>query len=130
MRQSKIQRTVAEQNRAKYLHAPPYKMIEKYVKGYLKLKSMKQFEKFFGIPSGTLILVNMGLRELPAKFWHIVYEKLRPNYGVGFFNPETFQLEYTTPKKKKEVKPKPVIVNKQQEAVNTLLLDKLKEQLQ
>lgn len=58
----------------RYKGIPPrVGLIEKVVKKS-GLKFFARFENVWGMPAGTLKLVRYGLRELPAKFWHIFYD--------------------------------------------------------
>jgi hypothetical protein len=82
--------------------------------------TMTQFERFFGMPYGTIRQAKGDFQPLPAKFWHIVYEKIKPAYGVGYFNPDQ------TPGKKKKAK---VATTVPHENDNSALLDKLKDNL-
>ena len=40
-----------------------------------------QFERFFRIPRHTIKTVRRGIRSMPAKYWHIFYERKIPTYG-------------------------------------------------
>lgn len=81
--------------------------------------SCYQFERFFGIPNGTLKHVALGTHNLPARYWHIIYEKQIPSYGAGIYNelPVSKTVIKTVSKKVSH------------STVNNPLLDKLKEQL-
>ncbi len=69
-----------EENRRLYLKAPTIEQIEKFRK---KLKvSAAQFERFFGIPRATIRNIRVGGRDLPVKFWNIIYEEVVPTYGT------------------------------------------------
>lgn len=76
---------ISKVNKRKWLHPPDAEMIDAFIKS-LKV-SAPRFEAFYGIPKGTLRLVRCGARDLPAKFWHIIYERVEPKYGVGFAEP-------------------------------------------
>lgn len=78
-------KTVAHINREKYLKAPTWEEIDSFLKS--KKIKMSSFEKFYGLPESTLRHVKTGTRELPAKFWHIIYNQIVPSYGVGFLEP-------------------------------------------
>lgn len=70
----------ADRNRKKYLHAPTYKQIAAYMK---KLKvSGAKFERFFGMSEATIRKIKQGKRELPVRFWHIIYEEVTPMYKL------------------------------------------------
>lgn len=105
-------------NKRTYLKAPEKEMIQKHI-DELGV-SVSQYERFFGIPIGTVPQILLGLRELPAKFWHIVYEKIKPAYGVGYFNPNEI------PSKKKKSK---IATPVPHGTPNSVLLDKLKDNL-
>lgn len=73
----------ANQNRRIYMKAPAYEQIMEFIKE-LDI-SGSQFERFYGIAKGTIRQVAFGNTTLPAKHWHIIYEKIKPAYGVGYF---------------------------------------------
>lgn len=72
-------REISDKNRAKYLKAPSILEIDTFIKE-LQV-SDAQFERFFGMPFNTMGVVRNGQRKLPAKYWHIVYEKIVPAYS-------------------------------------------------
>lgn len=81
----------ASDNKAKYLKPPSLQQIEAFVADLGV--TCTQFEKFFGIATGTIKQIRLYEntepkpqyeRKLPAKFWHIIYEKIVPAYGSGF----------------------------------------------
>lgn len=72
----------ARENRKKYLKAPTPEQVKEFVTE-LQVSS-RQFETFYGIPTNTILQVVSGSRNLPAKFWDIIYERKKPAYGVGF----------------------------------------------
>lgn len=74
---------ISNENRAKYLYAPTFEQIEEFRK-LLKL-SRPVFERFYGIPLETIKQIKSEKRNLPAKFWHIIYEKIEPKiYSIRF----------------------------------------------
>lgn len=74
------QRELADANRRKYLKAPTISEIENFIKE-LKINAA-QFERFFGIPDNTIPQIKNGYKRLPARFWHIIYEKIIPAYST------------------------------------------------
>jgi len=74
--------TQAQENRAKYLKAPTVAQIKEFI-AELGVTTA-QFERFYGIPYGTLADVYSGKRDISSKFWHIIFLKKKPTYGVGF----------------------------------------------
>lgn len=75
--------SIAQDNREKYLYAPTFEQIEEFRKS-LKL-SRPVFERFYGIPLGTIKDVKKGKIKLPAKYWQIIYEKIQPQiYSINF----------------------------------------------
>ena len=42
------------------------------------------FEKFYGIPFNTITQIKAGTKRLGSAYWHIIYERIKPAYGVGF----------------------------------------------
>jgi hypothetical protein len=73
-------------NRKKYLKAPPIESINAIIKD-LGI-SVAQYERFIGIKAKTILQVRVGERNLPAKFWHYIYEKIIPTYGMGIIKKE------------------------------------------
>lgn len=73
----------ANLNRRIYLKAPTYEQVTEFI-NELGI-SGAQFERFYGVAAGTLRQVAVGNTTLPAKHWHIIYEKIKPAYGVGYF---------------------------------------------
>ena len=83
----KRKNVIANENLSKYLKPPDWKQIEEFI---IELETnMYKFEKFYGIPFNTLTQVKAGTKRLPPKFWHFIYEKIKPNYGVGFISDYT-----------------------------------------
>jgi hypothetical protein len=80
-----------KENRRKYLKSPTFEQIEEFI-NELDV-SYAQFERFFGMKTKTINRVKIGERGLPAKYWHIIYERIKPAYGVGFAS------DYVSPKK-------------------------------
>lgn len=104
-----------QKNLEKYLRAPDLEQIMAFVKE-LKVKA-RQFERFYGIPDGTIRQIKQGNRELPPKFWHIVYEKIKPTYGVAY---------YQKPERKKKL---PRQVPQETKKADNTLLNELKNKL-
>lgn len=68
--------------REKYLKPPDAKQIKDFI---TELEvNYSQFERFYDIPKGTIRHVINLRRELPVKFWPIVYEKKVPTYGLKY----------------------------------------------
>lgn len=78
---------ISNENRAKYLYAPTFEQIEEFRK-MLKL-SRPVFERFYGIPLETIKQVKKGKMNLPAKYWHIIYEKISPQVYSIHFKPKS-----------------------------------------
>lgn len=66
----------------KYLKAPSPKEVSDFLKELGT--NYSQFERFYDIPKGTIRHVINFRRELPVKFWPIVYEKKVPLYGIRY----------------------------------------------
>lgn len=77
-------RELAHTNRTKYLKPPTIKQLSSFIKQLGVTDT--QFERFFGIPYNMITQVRSGAKNLPAAYWHIVYEKVVPTYGDGFKN--------------------------------------------
>lgn len=75
-------------NKMKYMKPPPLEVIEEFI-SELNITE-KQFERFYSIPFATISKIRAGERSLPARFWRIVYEKIKPAYGSGFLH-EAFE---------------------------------------
>ncbi len=73
---------IAKINQAKYAIPPSWNLVQEWLDRF----KMKQyhFERFFGVPFNTMTQVKSGARILPQYLWHIIYEKIKPRYGVGF----------------------------------------------
>lgn len=65
------------------MKAPTYDQVKAFI-SELGITAA-QFERFYGIAKGTMKQVKFGNTTLPAKHWHIIYEKIKPAYGVGYF---------------------------------------------
>lgn len=105
----------AAKNRTIYLKAPPYDQVIEFI-AELGV-SQSQFERFFGIAKGTIKQIQVGNCQLPAKHWHIVYEKIKPAYGVG---------HYTIEGKNKSAEPEPAAPEKE---IDLTLLNQLKNKI-
>lgn len=92
--------SMAEINSKKYLQPPTWE----YIKGFLDELgvSANHLERFFQISYNTLTQVKSGTRSLPKQYWHIFYERIKPNYGAGFLHEYT-EIGYA---KKTELQPK------------------------
>ena len=84
----KVIDVIGEQNKTKYAHAPSWEQIEELM-AEMKIESIYHFEKFYGIPFNVIAQIKSGKRTLPCKFWHIVYERIKPAYGAGFIAEST-----------------------------------------
>ncbi len=111
----------ADENRRRYLKEPTYEQVKNYIQNEQKT-SLAQFERFWGMAAGTI--KKMPNQGLPAKWWHVFYEKITPAYGVGYASKQSSKKQYS----KLPIKPKKEAVIKQTET-NNLLLEKLKQQL-
>jgi hypothetical protein len=95
--------TLTEINKLKYLKPPTIKEIEKVVGKYEV--SEYQFERFFGIPLGNIKLARLGVRSMPAKYWHIFFENIdlrkisaQKNINNGYANAVTKTVTKTVMK--------------------------------
>ena len=84
------------ENLSKYLKAPEWWQIEEFI-NELGV-NMFQFERFYGIPFNTLIQVKAGKRGLAPNYWHFIYERIKPAYGIGFV------VDYSTKQTKNRIK--------------------------
>lgn len=66
----------------KYLRPPTVKQIMEFVNECGV--TMTAFERYFEFPNGVLRQVKMGNRDLPAKYWSVIYERVIPVYGTKF----------------------------------------------
>lgn len=62
------------QNKIKYKKPPTIEQINTHVK-HMDMTT-PHFERYFGIPYGTIGKIRCGERELPVKFWNIIYKKM------------------------------------------------------
>lgn len=104
-------------NRKTYLKAPEVQQTLDFI-SELGV-TMAQFERFYGIAVGTLRQVKCGNAELPAKHWHIVYEKIKPMYGAAYY----------ARKKEPKANKSGVATPKQEFPHGNKLLDQLKDKL-
>lgn len=74
--------SIGKLNKAKYARAPNWDEIESFMKE--TGMCLAHFEKFYGMPFKSLNHVKMRDRNLAAKFWHFIYERIKPAYGAGF----------------------------------------------
>lgn len=65
---------IYEENKGKYLRAPTAEEIASVIED-LGIHA-NHFEWYFNIPRNTIPLVNMGLRNFPVKYWHLIFENL------------------------------------------------------
>lgn len=75
-------KTIGEINTKKYMYPPEWPKIQDFI-NELGI-SFNHFERFYHLPYNTICQVKAGSRELPAHFWHIIYERIKPTYGSGF----------------------------------------------
>lgn len=88
-------KTLGDINRRKYAKAPSWEQIDAFIKEMGM--NMYHFEKFYGIPFNQLTQVKSGAKKLGSAYWHIIYERIKPAYGVGFIE------DYATNKPKKRI---------------------------
>lgn len=69
-------------NKSKYAQPPSWEQIDTFLKEMNM--GMYHFEKFYGIPYNTLTQIKSGAKRLPPAYWHFIYEKIKPAYGMGF----------------------------------------------
>lgn len=74
--------------RKKYLKAPSYDQIFGFI-DELGV-SYSQFERYYLIPYGVIRHVKRGVRNLPIKFWPIIYERIVPQYGMKYLRVTKF----------------------------------------
>lgn len=110
---------IKEENSRKYLKPPSSVQIDEFL--HELGVTTAAFERFYGIPIGTIRKIRHGDngRILPMKYWHIIYEKIKPAYGVGFI-PTKEEIRY----KQSKVEP---YKKKVQKPINKKLLERLKE---
>lgn len=90
------------ENERKYLKSPTFQQVDEFVKELGV--TYASFERYFGIAEGTIRKMK-DPRPLPARHWHIIYEKIVPTYGIGFNNPEYDPKIYKKKtRKKKKIK--------------------------
>lgn len=81
----------ARENERKYLTPPTWEYMDAFIKEIGI--SIYHFEKYYGIAFNHLAKVRCGLKPLGKSYWHIFYERIKPKYGIGFYD------EINTPKK-------------------------------
>lgn len=73
---------IGRENLAKYKTPPSKEQIEALIKESGVSQSV--FEIFFSIGKGVLRVVRCGARELPPRYWHIFYERLKPEASTRY----------------------------------------------
>lgn len=109
-----------EQNKKKYLASPTHKQVIEFVKEFGV--SCAQFERFWGWPEG--VIKKIPFKGLPAKYWHVIYEKIKPAYGIGYASKHMAKSVIKKPTKQKKI-----ATTNQQSHTNELLLERLNKQL-
>lgn len=88
--------TIGLINKSKYAQPPSWEQIQELITE-MKM-DMYSFERFYGIPYNTLTQIKTGKRSLAADYWHFIYEKIKPAYGVGFI------VDYSKKRPKNRIK--------------------------
>lgn len=91
-------------NLRKYLKAPTIEQVSSFIKE-LGVSDV-QFERFYEMKIGTMKKLRSGYRNLPRKFWHFIYEKKVPTYGLSTNNeykPKVRKLVHSIPNKQSVV---------------------------
>lgn len=81
----------AKENETKYLVPPTWEYMDAFIKEIGI--SIYHFERYYGLAFNHLAKVRCGLKPLGKSYWHIFYERIKPNYGMGFYE------QKNTPKK-------------------------------
>lgn len=71
----------AQINKRKYLKAPSVIEITEFITE-LGISDL-QFERYYELPFRTIGKIKNYQQNLPAKFWHLIYEKIVPIYGLS-----------------------------------------------
>lgn len=111
---------IKKENSRKYLKPPTLLQIESFI-SELGI-SASAFERFYGVPYGTIRKIRNGYqgRELPMRFWHIIYEKIVPAYGIGFLKITKEEIQISMPKNISTQEPKKQISQKALERLSEL----------
>lgn len=88
----KIGKTLAEINTAKYPNPPTWAEIESLIDEMGM--SYNRFERYYGIPFNQLTQIKKGDKKLCPKYWHFIFERIKPPFGAGFI------VEYTMKRQK------------------------------
>ena len=72
----------AEDNLKKYLKPPTWEQIDSLVKEVGV--TIYRFESYYGLPFNHLAKVKCGLKQLGRAYWHIFYERIKPEYHLQF----------------------------------------------
>lgn len=123
MKKTSISLSKKQKNLETYLKEPEIEQIMAFI-NELGV-SMTRFERFYGIPIGTIRQVKCGNTPLSPKYWHIIYEKVVPTYGVGY---SKYFKEKNKKDKTKKTKGKYLPAQKTTIADNSLL-NELKSKL-
>lgn len=68
--------------RLKYLKPPSFEQIF----GFIDELGVHwaQFERYYKMSTGILRQVKGGYKPLPVKYWPIFYQRIVPQYGIGY----------------------------------------------
>lgn len=86
-------------NLKKYLKPPSIIEISEFIRE-LGISDL-QFERYYELPFRTIGKIKNAQQNLPAKFWHLIYEKIVPVYGLS---ESTLVLSPVQSKKNKTLK--------------------------
>ena len=73
---------IEHENVHKYLKAPSLAEIDAFIKE-LGISDL-QFERYYEMPFRTINKIRTGQNDLARKYWHFIYEKIVPDYGLGY----------------------------------------------
>lgn len=79
--------------RLKYLKPPTHEQIFGFIEE-LGVHTA-QFERYYKMPTGILRQVKGGHKPLPVKYWPIFYQRIVPQYGIGYQQELKFKKNVT-----------------------------------
>lgn len=100
-------------NLHKYLKPPSYEQVMKVVNAHGV--PVQQFERFYGIYITCIKQLRRNHREIPVRYWHIIYEnlqKIENNEPLPVWNPNNGTITPAAKKFKKRKKKRTAPVKK------------------
>lgn len=82
-------KTIADINTAKYPLHPTWDEIQDFITE--TGMSYNRFERYYGIPFNQITQIKKGDKKLCPKYWHFIFERIKPKFGAGFTEEYSFK---------------------------------------